>query len=403
MKLAAVFNSGEPDSGELLVRMLDAQRLRPWHNSVRLHCSKCASLGYVQSSDRFAAVSLVRESDNGNMLLVSGLPISLADNLDQRLQEILKLDLRPALTALQQLDGAFAAFLWHSAEQKLGVVTDVLGMQPLYVYRGDGILLIATEVKGITATGLVQTKMDDAGWGAFLSFGHPIASQTLLESVHRMPAGAGMIYDPAAGELTTDAYWQWPQPQTGVQSIEELPLDDAMEVFSEELLSYHHHNQKAWLCLSGGFNSRLILARLSKLGIAPETLSLSHADEMFDLDAKIAARVAREFGARFTLRHPDKTFFSSPGYVDYIVCNEVATPSLYLFIAQLCAVLEPRLEAIWEGVFPGCILYPVHQPPGGFEAYFKRECASLELALVESRGSGILAEPRFPNAGSVYG
>jgi hypothetical protein len=35
------------------------------------------------------------------------------------------------------------------------------------------------------------------------------------------------------------------------------------------------------------------------------------------------------------------------------------------------------MEAIWEGVFPGCLLYPVHQPEGGFESYLHQECASF--------------------------
>jgi asparagine synthase (glutamine-hydrolysing) len=33
---------------------------------------------------------------------------------------------------------------------------------------------------------------------------------------------------------------------------------------------------------------------------------------------------------------------------------------------------------VWEGIFPGCLLFPVHQPPGGFDAYLGRECAGFD-------------------------
>jgi hypothetical protein len=185
-----------------------------------------------------------------------------------------------------------------------------------------------------------------------------------------------LIYDPDTNALTSQPYWQWPEPAGS--RLEDVPVRELVEVFLAELKAYLQHNPQAELCLSGGFDSRLILAGLAELGVRPDTLSLSHADELFDVDGRIARRMARVYGAPFKLYDSNPSFYSSPAYIEYLVASEVATPSLYLFIAQLCSTLRPEMQAVWEGVFPGCILFPVHQPPGGFKSYLRRECAPLD-------------------------
>jgi hypothetical protein len=68
---------------------------------------------------------------------------------------------------------------------------------------------------------------------------------------------------------------------------------------------------------------------------------------------------------------PEESFYSSDDYVNYLVMNEVTTPSLNLFIARLAAYFKPEMQAIWEGVGPGNSLYPATQRPGGFENHFR--------------------------------
>jgi hypothetical protein len=376
MKLAAAFRTGSQGLTEMVGRMLQAQISRSWHTARSYTCDG-GGFGYVQTSDKFSSVSLARESDDGNRLLIAGVPLVLGGALDARLNRIVSSDFSTAVRELQSLEGAFAAVLWHEAEKKLAIVTDILGMQPLYLYRGSGVLLLATEVKGITATGLIDPEMDLAGWGAFLSFRHLIGDRTLVKSVRRAPPATVFIYDPSRDDLSSSVYWHWPEP-VHASRFEELDVDRLMEAFFAEFDAFRQHHSSALLCLSGGYDSRLILASLARAGIEAETLSLSHADDMFDLDAKLAARIARTFNAPFRLCRPNVDFFSSQGYLKYLVANEVATPSLYLFIAQLCDVIKPEMQAIWEGVYPGCILFPIHQPPGPFESYLRRECAPFD-------------------------
>jgi hypothetical protein len=123
--------------------------------------------------------------------------------------------------------------------------------------------------------------------------------------------------------------------------------------------------------LSGGYDSRLILAALDDIGHRPAILTLAHPDEQQDLDGKLALRIARAFDVAVDHRVPRPDFFSTSEYLDYVRTSGLASPSLYLFIAQLSSCLRTGVEAVWDGIFPGCALFPVHQHPGAFDAYLR--------------------------------
>jgi hypothetical protein len=126
--------------------------------------------------------------------------------------------------------------------------------------------------------------------------------------------------------------------------------------------------------LSGGVDSRLILGVVLDVGIQPKILILKHPDENQDCDGRFAQRVVRRLGLSYDVHCPVRSFYNSEQYVDYLVLNEVMTPSLYLYIAQLATYLTPSMISAWEGLVPGAIL----RPPGGdhgntFDEYLKRK------------------------------
>jgi hypothetical protein len=51
--------------------------------------------------------------------------------------------------------------------------------------------------------------------------------------------------------------------------------------------------------------------------------------------------------------------------------NEVATPSMYLFIAQVLAYVDSSMEVVWDGTPLGYGLVPAFLSPGGFDVFLK--------------------------------
>lgn len=367
MKLAAAFGVGSDASA--VDRMLCAMRSQPWHEW-RAGAAGPGAIGGVTVADRFSAVPSLYESSSGNRLLVSGVPIDLSGDVADRLRRASELPLTSALAALRGLDGVFAAMLWHAGEAKLAVVTDILGVQPLYMHRKGTALLLATEVKALGATGLVPVEMDPAGWGAFLGMGHTIANLTLVQGVERVQPGSMLVYDPATGALTVDSYWTWPAARPA-DRLSDVPTAELIDLFQLEMQAYEQHHDHAMVALSGGYDSRLMLASLIKHGRRPAAVTVSQPHEWFDFEAKVARRLARMYGVPITVRQV-AAFFSSPDYLEYVAGHELASPSLELSIPRLSAVLDSSMEAIWDGLFPGVSFSPSSQPPGGFAPYFAR-------------------------------
>jgi hypothetical protein len=373
MKLAAAF--GVPSVPAIVDRMLRAMRSQPWHASHALSAG-AGMLGGVTVADRFSAVPSLYQSPTGNRLLVSGVPIDLTGAVAERLRRSIELPLQAALAELRGLDGVFAAMLWHEGEGKLAVVTDILGVQPLYMHRKGTGLLLATEVKAIGASGLAALVMDPAGWGVFLSFGHTIANQTLLHGVERVDPGSVLVYDAATGALAVERYWDWPMPRHA-NGMDDLQTGELIDVLWEEMQAYEEHHPNAVIALSGGHDSRLLLALLFKNGRRPTAITVSQPHEWFDFEAKVARRLARLHGIPITVRRVHE-FFSSTAYLEYVAAHELASPSLVLSIPRLSAVLDSEMQAIWEGLFLGVSISPSSQPAGGFGPYLERATVSFD-------------------------
>jgi hypothetical protein len=386
VKLAISFDNRRNDHHSIVEKMCRAQCLHESH-SWRIFDLPHGAVGCITTSDRFAAVPLLYTAASGNILAVSGLPLEKGGSISARLQQISAMACADAARALAQLDGSFAAFFWDNAEKKLAIVTDFLGNQPLYEAVMDGGLLMATDLKGLTATGLIGVEVDPVGWGAFLALGYYVGKQTSLKGVVIADAGTMTFFDPAGRSRRAEHYWQWDdaKPEMKLEEVDTSRLADQLEQDVRAFLQYHADGT---LLLSGGFDSRLILCVLRRAGIMPRVLIHDHPDEDDNADGRYARRIAQQFGLEPELVSPDESYFSSDEYAGFLQLNEMTSPSLNLFIAQMSLRFKQRIEssrssdpaqqstfpamqAVWEGVGPGNSLYPSIQTSGGFDDYFR--------------------------------
>jgi hypothetical protein len=356
--------------------MLDAQRLRP-AQTPHVFDIDSGALGWLTTFDRATAIPLTRRGDNGNLLLVSGVPVDLVGDLDHRLRTVVGGDFRGAAQSLSELDGAFAAVFWDAENRKLVVVTDFLGMQPLCALKFPDGFCLATEMKAIAASGRSGHELDPLGWAMLVCLGHFADDVTSLRDVRRVPPATIMIYDVGARRWETTTFWRWPEPRPALR-LEEIDTGELLGHFRKHLLAYEVHHRDAAVLLSGGFDSRLILATLAREGRRPRGLALSHADELDDADGRLALKLARAYGIEYELIRPTPNFYSSVGYLDYVIMNEVGTPSFGLFIAQLASAIAGRAGAVWEGIAPAYSLRTVHQGPGGFDTFFRKQSRAFD-------------------------
>jgi hypothetical protein len=291
-------------------------------------------------------------SGQDNVCLFTGAPINGPD-----IQEIV--DAHAAARLFSMYDGAFAGVFWDARQQVLVVATDCLGMQPLYMRHAGGELTLVSETKAIRGA------PDLAAWGAFISIGHPIGERSLMSGLVRVPPASVLTYDCARGRLDIQRYWQWPDPSDAWRDY------DFLASLEQDIRAYAAFGNPGTLLLSGGFDSRLLLFLLERAGVQADALIVAHEEEHDDADGRIAETVAARAGVPFRKVYPPSNFFSSPAYLDYLRASDAGYPSLDLFIAKVASQIDGG--AVWDGLVPGFVFMPLHQPEGGFDAYLRQE------------------------------
>lgn len=327
------------------------------------------------SSGAIGCLGGAKIPEQGSLLFFTGLPIH-----GQDIHQIV--DTEAAARWLPGYDGAFNGVFWDAQQGVLTVVTDCLGMQPLYMRHTDGELTLAS------TTAALHGDPDPAAWGAFISMGHPIGERSLMSGLQRAPPASILTWHADQRRLDIRRYWHWPEPSGAWRSYDFL---DALE---RDIRAYAAFGTPGTMLLSGGFDSRLLLFLLGRAGIPTDALIVAHADEYGDADGRLAEAVAKLSGVSHRKVHPPTDFFSSPAYLDFLRASDVGYPSLDLFIAKIASQIDA--PAVWDGLVPGFVFMPLHQPEGGFDAYRQHEIRGRDST--NWRAAKVLFKPEIVEA-----
>lgn len=300
--------------------------------------------------------------EQGNICFFTGLPIHEVDGPDP-------VDADGAIRVFTSCDGAFVGVFWDALRQRLTLVTDCLGMQPLYLRHTDGELTIVSETKAISG------EPDLAAWGAFIAIGHPIGNRSLVDGLTRVPPASILTYGCATDRLDIRRYWQWPEPSDDWRDF------DFLGSLERDIQAYAALGDPGTLLLSGGFDSRLLLFLLQRAHVPVEALIVAHDDELDNADGRLAEMIVQRAGIRYRVAKPDRDFFSSSGYLAYVKAIDAAFPSMDLFIAKVDSQIDSRV--VWDGLMPGVMFKPPCHDETTMDGYLRHHVPALDGAVWE--------------------
>ncbi len=193
------------------------------------------------------------------------------------------------------LSGAFIILIWDKVDRKLLIVNDPLGLEPIAVLKLPGRLLFASEVKALLQVRGFERELD---WGAVANYfllGKLLGSQTFFQDITLLPPASCLSYDGESWSVRK--YWTFPYPQNYARSPRHRYDDQIYSAIREAVRRSLLSNERYGVALSGGLDSRWMLACIAELGA--DVQACTYSQKVSD-DLQIAQEVVLRIGVTHT-------------------------------------------------------------------------------------------------------
>ena len=182
---------------------------------------------------------------------------------------------------VEKLNGQFAFAIWDDEKQSLFAARDRLGEKPLFWARGTGgEFIVGSEIKTITASGLVQPMIDPVSVDAYLSLIYVPPDRTIYQNIHALPPGHAFYWQ--ADSLQTWTYWE---PKLSTDPIDEREAIGEVRRLTEQAVERQMvADTPVGAFLSGGLDSATIVALMAPHASSPvKTFSAGFGDLINEL------------------------------------------------------------------------------------------------------------------------
>lgn len=196
------------------------------------------------------------------------------------------------LDCVNRLRGMFAFAIWDRAERRLVLGRDRLGKKPLY-WRLDGqTLYFASEIKAIRVASTANVTMDQEAVDEYLSFGFIAGERTIYKEIRELPPGCLLVATQPT-KVAIMRYWEprW-KPKAKLSFTD--AANDAEALLTEAIRIRLRSDVPIGVFLSGGIDSGLITAIVTKIAGRCLTVSVGFEDEFFD-ERPLARQVAQRY------------------------------------------------------------------------------------------------------------
>lgn len=197
---------------------------------------------------------------------------------------------------VEHLRGMFAFAIWDDLEKTCFMARDPLGIKPFYYWQKDNVLVFASELRTVLASGLPEVKLDFQGLYGYLTLGSVPEPYTLIEQIRCLPAGHWLKWQ--SGQIQHQQYWQVDF------TPENIDLTEAIAITRQALLdSIHYHHVSdvpVGIFLSGGIDSTAILALSRQVQTGDlRTFSITFDESKWN-EGDIARQTAQTFATNHT-------------------------------------------------------------------------------------------------------
>jgi len=317
-------------------------------------------VGWCERHNSFAR-PVPHQNRRGDVLIFSG------EDFAKR-----SVDRQSDFPAVESLNGRFHGLLVSQTRESAMLFNDRYGLHRLYWHQAPDAFYFAAEAKAILAVCPHLRAVDETGLAEYVSCGCVLNNRTLFKGIDLLPPGSAWVC--RGGKVVgKGAYFdptEWEQqPRLGpAEYYEEL-----RSAFSRNLPLYFSGSQRVAMSLTGGFDTRLIMAwHKAPPGTLPCYTFGGTARESHDVlvSRRVAAatnqphdiiRVGDDFLSQFA-RCAERTVYLSDG------CADVSR-SADLYVNEIARAIAPvRMTGNYGSEVLRCVraFKPIDLAPGLF-------------------------------------
>ena len=290
---------GPDDSG---VEQFVAGDRECWLGSTRLAIIDLSPAGHMPMGDPESGNSIVLNGEVYNFQdlrrRLESQGEAFASNTDTEV--VLRLYRREGVDCLNRLRGMFALAIWDAGRRELFLARDRSGKKPLYYYAGTNVFVLASEVRALLASGLVERRLNCEALEVFLANGFLVSPMTLVRNVRSLLPGHWMRVSAEKGILGNECYWRPMYPGSAIKKKAESDVEETRLLFQEAVDIRRVSDVPLGVFLSGGLDSSAVVAGLHQAGVPVRTFSVGFPEDAGNDESGYSRQVASFFDTQHT-------------------------------------------------------------------------------------------------------
>ena len=200
--------------------------------------------------------------------------------------------------AFKELNGSFCCAICDLNAQELLLVNDRFSSRPLFYYlTAEGVLLFGTKLSSIIQSPEVPRELNMEAIFEFFTFQRVLGLKTFYKDIKVLPPATVLHY--WNGSISVVPYWEIKYKEE--RHSEKYYVDKLAKAIKKSVMRRTQGNYRFGLLLSGGLDSRTVLAAADKKMVC------FTVGDFENRQVKIAKRIAKAKGCKhiFLKRNPD--------------------------------------------------------------------------------------------------
>lgn len=174
--------------------------------------------------------------------------------------------------AIKQTRGVFSAVHYNPISGKLYLLSDKLGIRPLFYWIDEQFVIFATALRVIENLDAVPKIMDLRGVTEMCGLGYPLGSRTAYQGIFVLNSAEIVQFEEK--RQSRQRYWSWDEIEQR-RDFEDKQLSDLYESFVQAISLRTGNDKSTVAYLSGGLDSRCIAATLRELDAKVHTFNFA--------------------------------------------------------------------------------------------------------------------------------